>query len=202
MTSLSICPDQSESIVSFYKVLLADNQEIFRYGIRNIVCQIKDINICGEACNGHELLQLIDETSPDLIILEMDLLKFEGLETLKEIRNKNPQMKVIIVSNSKKRELIYLALNYAVDGFILKEEPCGEVMRAVEVIRRGGKFFSSLLSSELLNIISTKEHIRPLISRREKEVLLHMSIGLKRRQIAKSLNISIFTVHRHCYNIK
>jgi len=188
--------------VSFYSILLAENQEIFRSGIRNTVCQIEDINICGEACNGCELLQLLNESSPDLIILEIELPKFKGLEGLKEIKNDHPQLKVLIVTKNKKRELIYLALNHGVDGYILKEEPCTEVIRAVEVIRQGGKFFSALLSSELMSFLSKKKQSGPRFSMREKEVLRHMSQGLRSREIAESLNISIFTVHRHCHNIK
>ena len=91
-----------------------------------------------------------------------------------------------------------------VDGFIFKEDTSIEFLRAVEVIRNGGKFFSSLLCSELVSILRTKikKWNKPILTSREKEILQYVSAGKKNQEIAKSLNISVYTVHRHLYNIK
>ncbi|MEJ2071660.1 MAG: response regulator transcription factor, partial [Syntrophobacterales bacterium] len=102
----------------------------------------------------------------------------------------------------KERGLVYLLANHGVDGIILKEEPGGELLRAVKVIRNRGRFFSALLSSELMSLIKTKKLLQPFLTLREREILQGIAEGKQSQEIAEALNISIFTVHRHRHNIK
>jgi DNA-binding NarL/FixJ family response regulator len=190
-----------EAILS-YRILLADDQEIFRNGIRNILGQQAEIHICGEVGNKQEFLQCINQAKPDLIILEIDLPNFNGLEIFNAVKRDYHQVKTLILTHSKKRELLYWAIKQEADGFILKEEPSRELLRALETIRKGGKFFSGLLFSELMTFMSTKNQLKPLLTSREKEILEYMAEGLPSKQIAQYLDISICTVHRHRYNIK
>lgn len=188
--------------MNYYKILLADDQEMFRHGIKSLVCQVEDSHICGEACNGQELIELVDKSIPDLIIMEIDLPKLNELEILGEIKKNHPEVKILILSKRKERKFIYSAVSHGVDGFILKEEPSGELLRALDVIRNGGAFYSALLSSDLMSLIRTKKQAKPLLSKREKEILQHMAKDRKSPEIAKFLDISIHTVHRHRHNIK
>ncbi len=182
-----------------YRILLADNHELFRHGIRNIVCQAKDIHIVAETNNGHELFELIEESHPDMIIMEIDLPKMNGLEVLRKVKKEYPEIKLLILTTIKEREIIFKAINSGVDGFILKEDPSSELTRAIENIRDGKKFFSALLSYELMNVIRPEIDI---LSVREKEVLQCLSEGTPNHKIADSLNISIYTLYRHRHNIR
>ena len=126
----------------------------------------------------------------------------KGAEILRTVKQDHQHIKVLILTSCKKRDLIHFAVNHDADGFILKEEPSSELLRAVEVIQNGGKFFSPLLSADLMSFISTRKKPKSYLSTREKEILRHMAEGRQSQEIARQLNIKICTVHRHRYNIK
>lgn len=197
-----ILSTKSHVKVNSFKILLVNNQEIFRHGVRHIVCQMKDTVICGEAENDHEFLQLLNKENPDLIIMDIEPPVQNKLEILRKIKMEHPQVKALIMSGCRKREFIYTAVNLGVEGFILKEESGRELLRAVKVIRNDGKFFSSLLSGELMGLIRNKKQDKRFFTRREKEILQHLARGMYSREIAKSLDISLYTVRRHFHNIK
>ena len=135
--------------MSAYKILLADEQEIFRQRIRNIIGEIKDTQICGEVNNGQELLELLDKEKPNLIIMEIDLPILEGWKVFNEVKKNYPKIKCLILTNHMERDFISSTLYYGVDGVIFKYEPSTELLRAVNTIRNGGKFFSPLFSAKL-----------------------------------------------------
>lgn len=184
-----------------YRILLADNQEIFRLGLRNIFHQLDDICICGEADNNQELLKLVQKLSPDMIIMDIDLPNLTGFGPLSTTKKKNPQLKILVMTMNTRKEYISQALDIGVDGFILKEEPIGELFRAMKVIRSGGKFFSALLSSQMTSFIR-EGNGRPLLSMREREVLRSIAKGMKNQEIANSLSISVHTVRRYTQSIR
>ncbi len=185
-----------------YKILLADEQEIFRQGIRNVIGQIENTQICGEADNGHELIELSDKASPNLIVMGIDLPTSDGLKILDKIKKNNPEVRYLILTNTQKRNLIISALKYGVDGFIFKHEPSTDLLQAVQIIRDGGKYFSPLFSTELVRFIKMKNEIKPLISPREKEIMQCMGDGMRSRDIAETLNLSLNTVQRYRYYIR
>jgi DNA-binding NarL/FixJ family response regulator len=185
--------------VNSYRIFLADNQEMFRHGIRNIICQIDDLHIAGETGNGHELMALVEKELPDLVIMEVDLKGLNGLEVLRKLKKNCPQVKVLILTSNRQKEFIRKAIKREVDGLLLKEDPSHELTRAIEKIRDGKKFFSALLSCEMVSLLNLKkEHL----SGREREVLQCLAEGMSNRKIAASLNISIYTLYRHRHNIK
>jgi DNA-binding NarL/FixJ family response regulator len=184
-----------------YRILLADNHELFRHGIRNMVCQSKDIHIAAETDNGHELLKLIKEAHPDMIIMDVDLQNLNGLEVLKQVKQEHPRVKVLILTTNKHKQFIFKAMENGVDGFILKEDPGSEVNRAVETLRQDRKFFSNLLACDLINSIIQRPE-EDLLSLREKEILQYLAEGTPNDEIAASLKISINTFYRHRQNIK
>jgi len=187
--------------VGSYKILLADDNEIFRQGIRNILCQVEDNHICGETDNVHDLLQLVDKLSPHLIIMDIDLPKLDGLGNLIELKKENPQLKILLLTTGKKTKSISFAVDHNLEGLILKNEPSGELLRAVEFIRKGGKFYSALLSSELMDLIKTRKELKPLSSR-ERKIFGYMAEGIRCQKISELLNISIFTVYRYRQKIR
>jgi DNA-binding NarL/FixJ family response regulator len=182
-----------------YRIILADNHEMFRQGVRNIVCQINGVHIIGETGSGYELMTLVEKSFPDLVIMGIDLEDLNGLEVLGILKQENPGIKVLILTSNKQKELILKAINREADGFILKEEPSRELTRAIENIRNGNKFFSALISSEMVNIIRPE---KGLLSIREKEIMQFLAEGVPNDEIADSLKISIYTLYRHRHNIK
>jgi two-component system, NarL family, response regulator NreC len=129
-----------------YNILLADDHAMFRQGIRSLLEPLEGINICGEVADGLELLELLKNTSPDLIILDISMPNLRGLEAAREIKRLYPHIKIMLLTMHKKKEFIRQGLEEGVDGFLLKDELGNELVRAVQNLQRGGKYLSPLLS--------------------------------------------------------
>ena len=183
-----------------YDIVLADDHAMFRRGIRTLLEPLEGINICGEVADGLELLELLKNTSPDLVILDISMPNLPGLEAAREIKRLYPHVKIMLLTMHKKKEFIRQGLEEGVDGFLLKDEPGDELVRAVQTLQRGGKYLSPLLSMILGNLVQEARKAE-ILSVREREVLKLLAEGKKTREIAETLCISSFTVRRHRYNI-
>jgi DNA-binding NarL/FixJ family response regulator len=183
-----------------YDIVLADDHAMFRRGIRTLLEPLEGINICGEVADGLELLELLKNTSPDLVILDISMPNLPGLEAAREIKRLYPHVKIMLLTMHKKKEFIRQGLEEGVDGFLLKDEPGDELVRAVQTLQRGGKYLSPLLSMILGNLVQEARKAE-ILSVREREVLKLLAEGKKTREIAETLFISSFTVRRHRYNI-
>jgi DNA-binding NarL/FixJ family response regulator len=186
--------------MDLYNIVLADDHAMFRQGIRTLLEPLEGIHICGEVADGLELLELLKNASPDLIILDISMPNLRGLEAAREIKRLYPQVKIMLLTMHKKKEFIRQGLEEGVDGFLLKDEPGDELVRAVQTLQRGGKYLSPLLSMLLGNLVQEARKA-DILSVREREVLKLLSEGRKTREIAETLCISSFTVRRHRYNI-
>lgn len=183
-----------------YALVLADDHAMFREGIRRIVERIEDLSIIGEVNDGLELLELLKRSSPNLVILDISMPNLRGLEAIREIKKTYPQVKILVLTMHKKKEFILQALRDGADGYLLKEDAGGELIRAVETIRAGGKYLSSLLSSILSSLALEKDETE-ILTRREREVLKLIAEGKKTKEIAEALFISYYTVRRHRSNV-
>ena len=123
-----------------------------------------------------------------------------GLEAIREIKKTYPQVKVLVLTMHKKKEFIRQALRDGADGFLLKEDAGGELIRAVQAIRKGGKYLSPLLSS-VLTSLALEEDKTEILTMREREVLKLVAEGKTTKEIAEVLFISPYTVRRHRSNI-
>jgi DNA-binding NarL/FixJ family response regulator len=182
------------------RIMLADDHVMFRQGIRSFLESLDGITIVGEAADGLELLEILKTTVPDVAILDIVMPGMHGMEVMHEIHQKYPQIKVLFLTMHGKLEYIRQALTYGVHGFILKEEPRRELVKAIEAIREGKKYFSTLLGTTLSGLILNKDDPR-LLSKREREILKYVASGLTTPQISELLFISPNTVRRHRQNI-
>jgi len=190
-----------------YKIVLADDHTIFRQAVMRLVEQVPGLKVVGEAANGLELLQLLQQTSPQLVILDLSMPDYGGMAAVKEIKRIHPQVKVLILSMHKTRGHFCRAISMRVQGYLLKEDTHEELIAAIEVIRSGGTYISPLLAEQIPEI-KAKNCRRALafqedpLSDREIQILSFLAEGKTNQQIADLLSISIRTVQSHCYNIK
>lgn len=183
-----------------FSIVLADDHVMFREGIRKIIERIEETVIIGEVNDGLELLELLKKSCPNLVVLDISMPNLRGLEAIREIKKYYPQVKVLVLTMHRKKEFIRQALADGADGFLLKEDPSGELIRAVQALKKGEKYLSRLISDDLIRLTLEFDQNDTLTSR-EKEVLILLAEGKKSQEIANALFISVNTVRRHRYNI-
>jgi DNA-binding NarL/FixJ family response regulator len=183
-----------------YTILLADDHPMFREGIRRIIERIEDVSVSGEVNDGLELLEFLKGSCPDLVIVDISMPNLRGLEAIREIKRTHPKIKILVLTMHKKKEFVRQALKDGADGFLLKEDAGGELIKAVQAVRNDGKYLSPLLSG-LLASLALEEGQTEILTRREIEVLKLLAEGKKTNEIATALFISPYTVRRHRANI-
>ncbi|WP_244082995.1 response regulator transcription factor [Desulforhabdus sp. TSK] len=194
-----------------YLIVLADDHMMFRQGVRRILEEISAFRVTGEVKDGLELLRLLQAAPPHLVILDISMPNLRGIEATREIKRSHPDMKVLILTMHKDKEYLYHALGAGADGYILKEDADDELVAAIESIRKGNVYISSLLSSQVSQLIvqssrSTSPTAEDLsktepLSNREREVLKLIAEAKSNKEIADLLCISIRTVQHHRSNI-
>ena len=139
-----------------FKILLADDHVMFRRGVRSMIQGMDNVEVVGEAGDGLELLRLLKDIHPHLVIMDISMPNLRGLEATREIKILDPGIKVLILTMHKEREYLYHALTAGAEGYLLKEDADGELISAIETLRQGGTFISPLLSAQMADIFVDK----------------------------------------------
>jgi len=190
------------------RIILADDHNLLRHGIRQILEKQGNIQVIGEAADGLELLKLLTRKSPDMILLDIAMPNLRGIEAAIEIKMIYPAIKILILSMHKSIQYLHHALSAGVDGYLLKEDAPRELVSAIETIQSGNTYISPLIQKDLTNEIAlsyktgrSSVPFEPLTVR-EREVLKLIAEEKSNQEIATLLNISISTVKHHRAAIK
>jgi DNA-binding NarL/FixJ family response regulator len=132
-----------------YRIVLADDHFLIRQGLRRILEGKGDLEVVGEAADGMELLFLLDNLKPHLVILDISMPNLQGIETARQIKMNYPEMKILILTMHAEREYLYQAISAGVEGYLLKEDAQKELLLAIEKIRLGKGFLSPILNANL-----------------------------------------------------
>lgn len=181
-------------------VLIADDHGIVRQGVRRLLEAEGDIEVCGEASDGNELLEQVERLRPDVVILDITMPRLGGLETLERLRKRAPAVKAILLSMHGDPPFVQSAVALGADGYLLKNGPAGEIIEAVRAVVRGGSYFSPPVAKEIVEQLRTPSRgSEPfsVLSPREREILHLIADGLSAKEIASSLQISAKTVEAH-----
>lgn len=190
-----------------YNLILADDHLLFRQGLKKIIEKNPNLKIVGEASTGSELLELLKEVTPDLILLDISMPPIPGLEVAKEIKKKHPKVKILVLTMHKNNEYLNYALSIGVDGYLLKEDADEELFTAIDTIRQNNVYISPLLSPQLKDLLLRKyreerTHLpSDPLTRREKEILRLIAEGKSSKEIGAMLAISSRTVEHHRANM-
>ena len=186
------------------KVMLVDDHVLFREGIKQLLEIDGTIEVVAEAGDGVECLELLEKVNPQLILLDINMPKKNGIEVLSEIRKRNILIKVLILTVHKEIEYVLRAVDIGVDGYILKDSDSSELKKAIYTVVDNESYIQPTLIPILNNRLFSRDVDKIKINsltRREIEVLIQVSYGMFNKEIANVLNISERTVKNHISNI-
>jgi DNA-binding NarL/FixJ family response regulator len=187
-----------------YGIVLADDHVLVRQGLKRIVEESTNLRVVGEANDGLELLKLLNQVTPQMVILDIFMPNLRGIEAIHEIKKIHPEVKVLILTMHKDKEYLYLALSAGAKGYILKEDADKELFTAIEKVRQGKTYISPHFSGEVVDDLVQigKGGTRAIfetdtLTTREREVLKLIAEGKSSKEIAQLLFISVLTVNNH-----
>lgn len=183
------------------KICIVDDHELFRIGMRSILNDIPNIKIIYEASNGIELLKKIETNLPDIIFMDINMPILNGIETTSIIREKYPNIKIIVLTAYNEASCFKKMVNMRIQGFINKSASKLEILTALNHVINGLTYISSDLFDIISEIIITKNNFSPHLSKREIEIIELLYQGLDTREIANNLYLSQRTIEKHKYNM-
>jgi two-component system response regulator NreC len=186
-------------------ILVADDHAIVRAGLRALIGAESDMDLVGEASSGTEAVELTREVKPDVLVLDVSMPDFDGIEVIKRIKPKFPKIFILILTIHEDEGLLKAALKAGASGYILKQAAEKELISAIRVILRGDIYVDpamlrKLLIEERLKPKPETKGVAPLTPR-EIEVLKLIVQGYTNRQIGEELNISVRTAENHRSNL-
>lgn len=185
------------------RILLADDHTITRRGLSRLIETESDFNICGEAEDGREAIDLFDQEKPDLVLMDIAMPALNGVEACRRIVEKAPDAKVIILSMHSDKEYVVRALEAGANGYLLKDCETEELIRAIKTVHSGKMFISPDVSASVVeNMLLLKRNREVAIpavdlTPREMEVLQLIAEEKSSKEIATVLDISVRTVENH-----
>lgn len=192
-------PDKSPP----YRIVVVDDHSLFRSGLINLIRDMDSFEIAGQAGDGVEALKVIQDTEPDLVLVDVNMPEMDGIQLVKSVREKNQSIRLVMLTISKQEQDLMGAIQAGADGYILKNAEPEDLEEAL----RGVMADQSVLSPEVTGTVfkvmrgvEGKELDDPL-TEREKDVLKCLAQGLTTAESAQELTISKNTVKSHVRNI-
>ena len=181
------------------RIVVADDHAILRDGIRSLLNAHGDMEVVGEAADGNEALQKVAELNPDVIIMDIDMPGFDGIEATRRILRKNPKARVIILAQNSNREYIVSAIKAGAAAYLPKQAMGSELVSAIHSVHQSGSFMYPSAAAEIIKeyMEGAREDSYQLLTDKEKEVLKLLAEGRTSREIGALLLVSPNTVNGH-----
>lgn len=187
------------------KILIADDHDLIRQGLKSIIGLEDDLVVVGEADNGESVLNMMKIHKPDILLLDINMPSISGIKVLQKIREEGIAVKIIMLTIENQRQTIHEAINIGADGYVLKDSAGEEIIDAIRIVHSGEKYIDKSLVSILFSDIRRKNKktvsILDCLSKRETEVLLKISKGLSNKEIGGQLYLSEKTIKNYATNL-
>ena len=185
------------------KILLADDHTILRSGLKLILDQEMDIEVVGEVEDGRECIKMVEELSPDVILMDIGMPNLNGIEASHQIKKRFPDVEVLVLTIHDTEEYIYQAFCAGASGYLLKKSAHNDLISAIRSVHKGNYYISSSISKNMV-----KDYIKKAeksagkdgfnrLTEREREILQLIAEGKSNKEIADLLNVSVKTVEVH-----
>jgi DNA-binding NarL/FixJ family response regulator len=190
-----------------FRILVADDHPIFRFGLCSLLSSHKDWEICGEAVDGREAVEKCKRLKPDLLILDICMPKLNGVDAARQILKNDPAQRILIVTDVNSEQVVQDCLAAGVRGWIFKSDAIDDLTPAVEALQRNKPAFNKLVSDLIMEGYLRGHNVGPAVpevaklSPREREVVQLLGEGKSTKEVATGLGVSVKTAETHRSNI-
>ncbi|HYL76708.1 MAG TPA: response regulator transcription factor [Bryobacteraceae bacterium] len=185
------------------RILLADDHNLIRDGMRLLLERQPGFTVVGEAADGRETVELVKAHAPDVVVMDIAMPTMNGIEATRRIVEKNPRTGVVILSMHYDESYVIRSLKAGARGYLLKDAVKADLITAIHAVVRGGSFFSPkisrILKEDYVQVLERKDadDSYELLTDREREILQLIAEGKSNKEIATSLSLSLYTVETH-----
>jgi DNA-binding NarL/FixJ family response regulator len=189
------------------KIVIAEDYTILREGLRALISSSPDLEVIGEAEDGKDAIECAEKLSPDLMLVDLSMPRTNGVDAIREIKNRCPETKVVALTVHKAEEYVLAALEAGADGYVLKDATRPQLMMAIETVLDGKPYLSPGVSERVIQgYLDGKKRVKPssswdTLTRRERQVLKLIAEGYRNKEIADYLYVSVKTVEKHRANL-
>lgn len=190
-----------------FRIVIVEDHGIMRESMKALLSSGEEFEIVGEAADGHEAIERIQELKPDLVLTDLSMPKMNGIEMIEEIKRRVRETKIIALTVHRGEEYVLAALKAGAEGYVLKEDSYVELSMAMKHVLRGERYLSPGISRKLIEgyLNGRKpprlQSVWDTLTKREREILKLIAEGHRNREIADQLYISVNTVEKHRSNI-
>jgi DNA-binding NarL/FixJ family response regulator len=181
------------------RVVLADDHTIVREGLKHILAAAPDLEVHGEATDGHEVMQRVRELAFDVLVLDLSMPGKSGMELIKQVKAERPALRIIVLSMHQEQQYAVRAIRAGASGYLTKETASAELVSAIRKVAGGGAYISAEVAERLAHEAHGEAKRAPheSLSDREFEVLQLLVAGVSLTDIGDRLNLSVKTVSTH-----
>ena len=188
------------------RIVVADDHEIVRQGIRALLQGHPGWEVCGEAANGREAVEKTTQLKPDIVILDIGMPSLNGLDATRQILHDDPQAKVLILTMHESEQVVREVLEAGARGYLLKSDAGRDLTAAVEALQRNKTFFTSKVAEMVLENFRkgksrTEAPVKEVLTAREREVVQLLAEGKSTKEVAVVLGLSVKTAETHRSNV-
>lgn len=189
--------------MSNIKLIIADDHELFRKGLAELLRKHDDIKIVKSVADGSEFMDVINNSDieADIVLLDITMPKMNGFQVLKQLKSASSSIKPIVISMHNDGNYIAKCAKSGAYGYLLKNTDEDELTLAIRMVYKGKKYFSAEISEKMINFMSAQSVSEDILSNKETEVLGLISEGLTTKEIAAKLFVSTRTIETHRANI-
>lgn len=186
------------------QVMMTDDHLMVREGIKALLEIDGDIKVIAQASDGVECLGVLEKVEPDVLLLDINMPKLDGLSVLETLKRNRPQLKIIVLTIHNEGDYLLRAYEKGADGYVLKDSGSDMLKRAIRIVHQGERYIEPVLMPKLRERLEKKNEDgkkEDRLSKREFEILKLVAVGMYNKEIAERLSISEKTVKNHMSSI-
>ena len=203
MSTATQPPTETTTSTRIARVLIADDQTLFRSGLARLLDVDDRVSVVGEAVDGADAVKLALSLKPDVVLMDIKMPNLDGIEATRRIVSENPMIKVLILTTFEADNHVIQALKAGASGYVLKDSQAGAIVSSVLAVVAGERVMASAVANRVLEMLTgatTPKEFYDGLTVREVEILRMLATGMANKQIAFKLKISEKTVRNHVSN--